>query len=69
MDYQVQRIDSAPVQPTRPRQKKPQDDGKQFEREMEQAEPEAPPPPAQQEDTPVAPHLDDEAGGRLDLTA
>ena len=34
---------------------------------MEQAEPEAPPPPAQQEDTPVAPRLDDEAGGRLDL--
>ena len=69
MDYSVQRVDSAPIQRPGRSRKDPGQSSREFEQEMDQAKPEDPTPIVLYEDTPVAPRLDDEAGGKLDLTA
>ena len=69
MDFQVQRVESAPIQPTGKQKKHTHPDGREFEQELEEAQPEAPVAPPAHEDTPIAPRLEGEAGGNLDLTA
>lgn len=72
MDFQVQRVDSAPIQPTGKRRHNSQRDARDFEQELDGVQPDSPEPPlvpAPQEDTPIAPRLEGEAGGNLDLTA
>jgi hypothetical protein len=69
MDFRVQRVDSAPTQPVAKRKQPKDPDQREFEQELEEAQPEPPVAPAPNEDTPVAPRLKGEAGGNLDLTA
>ncbi len=73
MDYSVQRIDTTPIQPVAKRKHHSDEQAAEFERELGDAHPEAPveenAEPKTTTDTPVAPRLEDEAGGSLDLTA
>ena len=69
MDFQVQRVDSAPIRPVANRKQHTNPDQREFEQDLEEAQPEPPVAPAPHEDTPVAPRLKGEAGGNLDLTA
>ena len=69
MDFQVQRVDSAPIRPVSKRKQPADPDQREFEQELDEAQPEPPASPPPQEDTPVAPRLEGEAGGNLDLTA
>ena len=69
MDFHVQRIDSAPIRPVAKRKQQPNPDQRDFEQDLDEAQPEPPATPAHHEDTPVAPRLENEAGGNLDLTA
>ena len=69
MDFSVQRVDSAPIRPLGKRKQPKDSDQRGFEEELGGAQPEPPATPLPHEDTPVAPRLEGEAGGNLDLTA
>lgn len=73
MNYSVQRIDTTPIQPIVKRKQRSGEQAAEFERELEGTHGETPseqkPEPGSPSDTPVAPRLEDEAGGSLDLTA
>ena len=69
MDFSVKRVDPAPIRPVANRKQPPDPDQRDFEQELDDAQPEPPATPVPHEDTPVAPRLKGEAGGNLDLTA
>ena len=69
MDFSVKRVDSAPIRPVSKQKQPANPDQRDFEQELDDAQPEPPATPVPNEDTPVAPRLQGEAGGNLDLTA